>query len=87
MRYTSSDELTELIKEATQCNDIEIGVSTFKPEFGFLCYPVPWCKHIEKLTGLNKKSDVLPTYLALVMHANTQLFDNELVPQIEGYTE
>ena len=55
LRYTSSDQLTEIVKETTKCNDIQIGVTNIKPEFGFLCYPVAWCQHIEELTGLKKK--------------------------------
>ena len=36
---------------------------------------------MEKVTGLNIDSDILPVYLVLVMHANTTLFDGKLIPK------
>ena len=36
---------------------------------------------MEKVTGLNVDTDILPVYLNLVMHANTTLFDGKLIPK------
>ena len=81
-KFISADKLTDIIQSTTKCRDIIIGGPAHRPEYGFLSYPVPWCQHIEKLTGMKKDKEILPIYLALVMHVNTHLFNNELVPNV-----
>ena len=83
----SSAKLTDIIRRATKCEDITVGKSVKKPEFGFLNYPIAWCQHMEKLTGLLQDRDVLPAYLTLVMHVNTTVFSGKLVPNLKEPSE
>ena len=80
-KYFSPGELTDIIQQATQCTDLKVGNVTPLIKQSFLDYPIVWCKHMEKVTGLNLDSDILPVYLNLVMHANTTLFDGKLIPK------
>ena len=70
-KYVSAEDLTDIIQESTKCKDIQIGHLVTETDQNFLHYPIVWCQHMEKLTGLNKEGDILPAYLALVMHINT----------------
>ena len=67
----SAEDLTDIIRETTKCEDIQVGHTTSETDHSFLLYPVVWCQHMENLTGLNKERDILPAYLALVLQINT----------------
>ena len=86
-KYVSAEELTDIIQETTKCNDIRVGLQAFEIDHSFLHYPIVWCQHMENLTGLNKTKDIMPAYLALVMHINATLFNNELVPNNKEHTQ
>ena len=79
-KHFSSGELTDIFYKQKPSYDIKVGSTTPLNKSSFLEYPICWCKHMEKVTGLNSDTDILPVYLNLVMHANTTLFDGKLIP-------